>query len=98
VDIDDSISITQKAVHRLLKLREPVANVRIGAVGSIQAFVSVGMLDAPPGRRVVLIRAVDDMGNIAGDLEHRSQIQTGSYQDTRMKPCRGVTKGLEMHC
>jgi len=56
-------------MHRFLKLRKPVANIRIGTVGGIQAFVSLGKLVAKPRRRVEWIGTIDHMGNITSDLE-----------------------------
>ena len=98
MDIHDSISLSQEAMHCFLKLGKPVANVSIGTVGSIQAFIPIGKLKSKPRRRIGGIRTIDHMGNIASDLEEWGQKHTRSYQDPCMKPSRRISKRLVVHC
>ncbi len=98
MNIDHPISLAQESMHRLLELGKPIANIRIGAVGSIEALVSLGELVAKPSRRIKWIGTIDHMGNIASDLKDRGQIQPGSYQNPCMKPRRRISKRLIVHC
>ena len=72
VYVDNPIAFLQKTMHCLLKLWKPVADVCLKTVGSIQAFVSVWIFMTEPGRGIILVRAVDHMGNVASNLEDRS--------------------------
>jgi len=49
MDIHDPIPLTQKLVHCSLKMRQPVTDIRIRAVGSKHALISLGELVAKPG-------------------------------------------------
>jgi hypothetical protein len=50
MNVDHPVSLSQELVHRFLKLGKPVANIRIGTVGSIQTLIPIRELVAEPSR------------------------------------------------
>ena len=69
VNIYDPVPFPEEQFECLLELGKPVADICLQTVRSIETLIVVGILVPKPCRRIGVICAVDDMGNIASDLE-----------------------------
>lgn len=84
------VGIPEEALEGRLKLGVPVKDIGIHTVEGIQADIPLGIPKRKPFGARIIVRTVNDMGNIIHSREALGQKGAGADQNPGMKPGRRV--------
>jgi hypothetical protein len=91
VDIDRlGVRIAKKPLKRRFELGVPVEDVGIHAVEGIQADIALWKPNGKPFRARIVVRAVNDMGNLVQSREALGQKGARADQNPSVEPGRRV--------
>lgn len=77
-----------------LELRVPIQNVGVRSVDCIETLVALGEpIGKPFGARIV-VRAVDDMGNVMGRSKALGEKGSRADEDPSIEPGRRLSQGI----
>lgn len=85
---------SKKRLKGGFELGIPIQNGRIRRVESVKAFVTLRVPIGKPFRARIIVRAIDDMGNVVLSCEPLCQVGPRSNKDAGVEPRGGLSKGV----